>query len=71
MASSAASGQRRSKSWGDLEKAEKRHVEVLDDWEESHKDAQDLSHVNTELEFAQWYHGIENELLDASHQEYQ
>ena len=66
-----ALGQRRTKSSGDLKDAADNYVGVRNGKVEIPAPPQDLSQVNTELEFAQWFRGVETELLDASHSEYQ
>ena len=35
-----------------------------------HSQLRETSGIKTELEFVDWYHGLENDLLDASHEEY-
>jgi hypothetical protein len=63
---------RRAKSYSDFYDVVRAHVEKENRLErEKQRKRHNQKQIKNELEFGAWYHGLQNELLDASHEEYQ
>jgi hypothetical protein len=57
---------RRAKSYSDFYTAVRAHVKR----EKALEKKKSRENLSTELEFAEWYGGVHDELLEASHEEY-
>jgi hypothetical protein len=59
---------RRAKSYSDFYTVVRAHLKKEKALEKKKKTSRD--NLSTELEFAEWYGGVNEELLEASHEEY-
>ncbi|KAK0624480.1 Conserved oligomeric Golgi complex subunit 3 [Lasiodiplodia hormozganensis] len=62
---------RRAKSFSDFYDVARAHIKKERDLEKQKLKKRSRDQLKTELDFGDWYNGISDELLDASHEEYQ
>lgn len=60
---------RRAQSYSDFYDA--MSAQLKRDTGTSKEENNDVNHIESELDFGTWYHNLEDDLLSASHEEYQ
>jgi hypothetical protein len=61
---------RRAKSYSDFYTVVRAHIKKEKALEKTLEKKKSRGHLSTELEFAEWYGGVNDELVEASHEEF-